>query len=51
MNEGGTSKKVTIAGMAITAIGSSDNLHARIVIAVVAVAGIVVQGWLDKAKG
>lgn len=51
MTEGGTSKKVTVAGMAITAIGASNDIKAMVCIAVVAVCGIVVQGVLDNKKG
>ena len=46
----GMSKKAFSAGMAITAIGSCDDLHTQIVIAVVAAIAIGVQGFLDWRK-
>lgn len=48
MNEGGISKKSFSAGMAITAIAASSDWKTQAAIAVVAIAAIAVQGWLDS---
>lgn len=51
MTEGGTSKKVTIGIVGITAISNAPDTISKVVIGIVTVAGIAAQTILDHKKG